>query len=125
MRSITGGAGVAVVIDGVGHDTWTASLDSLAPRGLMISYGNASGPVPAVEPGELGRRGSLFLTRPSLFDYYSTSTERARGAARLFELIGADAIRVATDQRYPLADAARAHSDLEARATTGSTLLIP
>lgn len=125
VRDLTGGAGVPVVFDGVGASTWDGSLGALAKRGLLISFGNASGVVPAFATGELARRGSLFLTRPTLFDYFDTPAEKEAGAARLFALINDGSIDVRIAQRYPLGDAARAHADLEARRTTGSTVLIP
>ncbi len=125
VREITGGAGVPVVLDGVGAATFEASLASLARRGMLVSYGNASGPVPPLELARLARMGSLFVTRPTLFDYYMSRSEKEAGAARLFALIAAGSIKVRIDQRYPLQDAARAHTDLEERRTTGSTLLIP
>jgi NADPH2:quinone reductase len=125
VRAITGGRGVPVVYDGVGKDTFFAPLDSLAPRGLMVSYGNASGAVPPFSPLELARRGSLFLTRPVLFHYIARPSELARGARELFDVVGSGRVKVRIGQEYALADAARAHRDLEARRTTGSTLLIP
>ncbi|MDO9489015.1 MAG: zinc-binding dehydrogenase, partial [Sphingomonadaceae bacterium] len=125
VRALTGGAGVRVVIDGVGKATFEASLDSLQRRGLLISYGNASGPVGAVDFGILARKGSLFATRPTLFDYYATRAEVEAGTARLFAMIAGGQLKVRIDQRYPLEDAAGAHRDLEARATTGSTILLP
>jgi NADPH2:quinone reductase len=125
VRAITRKKGVPVVYDGVGKDTFFASLDCLRPRGLMVSYGNASGAVPPVSPLELTKRGSLFLTRPTLFHYTAKPSELARGARELFEIVGSGKVKVRIGQTYPLADAARAHRDLEARRTTGSTLLIP
>ena len=125
VRDLTGGAGVPVVLDGVGAATFEASLASLARRGLLVSYGNASGPVPPFELVRLARMGSLFVTRPTLFDYSSTRAEKEAGSARLFGLIGSGAVKVRVDQRFPLADAARAHRALEARRTTGSTVLVP
>lgn len=125
VRELTGGSGVRVVIDGVGKATFEASLDSLSPRGLMISYGNASGVVSSFDLGLLTRKGSLFVTRPSLFAYYATRDEVDAGSARLFDLIRSGALEVRIDQRYALEDAVRAHRDLEARATTGSSVLIP
>ena len=124
-RELTGGAGVPVVFDGVGQDTWQASLDSAAPRGLIVSFGNASGPVTGVSLGVLSQKGSLFVTRPTLFDYYREPGERAAGAARVFELLGNGVLSVTIGQTYPLREAAQAHRDLEARKTTGSTVLIP
>ena len=124
-RELTGGAGVPVVFDGVGQDTWQASLDSAAPRGLIVSFGNASGPVTGVSLGVLSQKGSLFVTRPTLFDYYREPGERAAGAARVFELLGNGVLSVTIGQTYPLREAAQAHRGLEARKTTGSTVLIP
>ena len=125
VRSITKKRGVPVVYDGVGKDSFFASLDSLAPLGLMVSYGNASGAVPPFSPLELTRRGSLFLTRPTLFHYTAKASDLARGARELFEVVSSGKVKVRIGQTYPLAEAARAHQDLEARRTTGSTLLIP
>jgi NADPH2:quinone reductase len=125
VRAITKKRGVRVVYDGVGKDTFFASLDSLEPMGLMVSYGNASGAVPPVSPLELTRRGSLFLTRPTLHHYTARVSDLARGARELFEAVAAGQVRVRIGQTYPLADAATAHRDLEARKTTGSTLLVP
>jgi NADPH2:quinone reductase len=125
VRELTRGKGVPVVYDSVGKDTFTASLDCLRPLGLMVSFGNSSGPVPPVSPLELSRRGSLFLTRPTLAHYTSTKGELNRAARELFELIGRGVIRVRIGQSYALKDAARAHADLEARRNTGSTVLIP
>ncbi len=125
VRAATDGAGVAVVFDGVGQATWEGSLDSLARRGLHIGYGNASGAIGPVDFGILARKGSLFTTRPTLFDYHTTRAEIEGGAGRLLDLIAQGAIEVRVDQRYALADAAQAHRDLEARRTTGSTVLLP
>lgn len=125
VREITGAAGVPVVFDGVGASTFEASLASLARRGLLVSFGNASGPVPPFALGRLAQIGSLFVTRPTLFDYNHSRSEKVDGAARLFALIEAGKIKIRIDQRYPLSEASRAHSDLEARRTTGSTLLLP
>jgi NADPH2:quinone reductase len=125
VRAITRGRGVPVAYDGVGKDTFFASLDSLAPLGLMVSYGNASGAVPPVAPLELTRRGSLFLTRPTLFHYTAKASELARGARELFDVVGSGKVKVRIGREYPLAKAADAHRDLEARRTTGSVLLIP
>jgi NADPH2:quinone reductase len=125
VREITGGAGVRTVLDGVGAASWAASLESLGRRGLMVSYGNASGPVPPFSPLALARGGSLFLTRPTLGDYVATREELQASAARLFEMIRSGALPVRIGARFPLADAADAHRALESRATTGSTLLIP
>jgi NADPH2:quinone reductase len=125
VRAITKKKGVPVVYDGVGKDTWTASLDCLSPRGLMVSYGNASGAVPPVSPLELTRRGSLYLTRPTLFHYIARASELARGARELFDVVGSGRVKVRIGKTYPLADAAAAHRDLESRRTTGSLILIP
>ena len=125
VRELTDGAGAHVVYDGVGKDTWEASLDSLRPRGMMVSFGNASGPVPAFLPLVLTMKGSLFLTRPSLAHYVATREELAASAAAVFEAIRSGAVRVEVRHRYPLAEAARAHTDLEGRRTTGPVVLIP
>jgi NADPH2:quinone reductase len=125
VRRITGGQGVDVVIDGVGKASWESALDSLKRRGLMISFGNASGPVTGVDLGILARKGSLFVSRPTLFDYYATAEERARFGGRVLDMMATGALKIQVNQRYPLAEAARAHEDLAARRTTGSTVLIP
>jgi NADPH2:quinone reductase len=125
VKAITGGAGVRTVFDGVGAASWAASLACLGRRGLMVSYGNASGPVAPFSPLELARGGSLFVTRPTLGDYVATGEELQASAARLFEMIESGAVPVKIGARFPLADAADAHRALEARQTTGSTLLIP
>jgi NADPH2:quinone reductase len=125
VRELTGGAGVQAVFDGIGMATWEASLDSLARRGLLVSYGNAGGVVANVSLGVLAAKGSLFTTRPTLFDYYADPGERQAGVARLWEMIRTGKVRIEIGQRYPLEEAARAHRDLEARKTTGSTVLLP
>lgn len=125
VRKLTRGAGVDVVYDGVGKDTFFASLDSLKPLGLMVSYGNASGPVPAIAPLELTRRGSLFLTRPTLFHYTATRKALEHAARDLFAVVKSGAVKLHIGQSYPLRDAATAHRDLESRRTTGSTILLP
>lgn len=125
VRDLTGGAGVQATFDGVGMATWPASLDSTARRGMVISYDNADAPVTGVALGMLATKGSLFVTRPTLFDYYRKAGERTAGAARLWDLIASGAIDVTIGQSYALEDAAQAHRDLEARRTTGSTLLRP
>ncbi|NJC08984.1 quinone oxidoreductase [Polymorphobacter fuscus] len=125
VRGLTGGRGVDVVFDGVGKATFEASLDCLARRGLNISYGNASGPVGAVDFGILARKGSLFTTRPTMFDYYVDRSEIETYGGRVLDMFASGAIKVHVDQRYALADAAQAHRDLEARRTTGSTVLVP
>ena len=125
VRKLTKGKGVDVVYDGVGRDTFLAALDCLKPRGLMVSFGNASGAVAPVAPLELTRRGSLFLTRPTAGDYLTDSAARRKGARELFSLIRRRKIRVVIGQRFPLREAARAHAELEARRTLGSTVLLP
>jgi NADPH2:quinone reductase len=125
VRELTGGAGAHVVYDSVGKDTFFASLDCLRPLGTMVTYGNASGPVPPVAPLELARRGSLFLTRPILFHYIARRADLERASRELFEVIGRGAVRIEIGQTYALQDAAQAHRDLEARRTIGSTVLIP
>ena len=125
VRELTRGKGAAVVYDSVGKDTFQGSLDCLRPLGLMVTFGNASGPVPPVPPLELSRRGSLFLTRPTLFHYIATRGELHRGARELIDLVSRGVIRLRIGQTYPLAEARQAHIDLEARRTTGSTVLIP
>jgi NADPH2:quinone reductase len=125
VKEITKGKGVPVVFDGVGKDTWMASLDSLQPRGLMASFGNASGPVAPVSIGILNTKGSLFLTRPSLGAYTATRKDLEASAKSLFGMIKSGKVKVAIDQKYPLADAAKAHRDLESRKTTGQTILVP
>jgi NADPH2:quinone reductase len=125
VREITGGKGVPVVYDGVGKDTFQASLDSLAVRGMFVSFGNASGPVPAFEPIVLSTKGSLYFTRPTLFSYTLTREELLESANALFDVVAKGAVKIAVNQSYPLKDAAQAHRDLQARKTTGSTVLIP
>jgi NADPH2:quinone reductase len=125
VRALTGGEGVNVVLDGVGAASWSASLGSLARRGLLVTYGNASGPVPPFGALDLTKAGSVFVTRPTLFDYIATPEELRASAARLFELVEGGQVPVRIGARYPLDDAAQAHRDLAARATTGSVILIP
>jgi len=125
VREITGGAGVPVVYDSVGKETWSGSLDCLAVRGMMVSFGNSSGAVPAFEPGILSAKGSLYLTRPTLFHYTRTSEELQKTADDLFEVIVSGAVKIAVNQRFRLADAAAAHEALHSRATTGATVLLP
>lgn len=125
VRALTGGSGAHVVYDSVGQDTFFASLDCLRPMGMMVSFGNSSGPVPPIAPLELARRGSLFLTRPTLFHYIARRSELERGARELFEVVGRGAVRIEIGQSYALQDAGHAHRDLEARRTIGSTVLIP
>jgi NADPH:quinone reductase len=125
VREITGGAGVRVTFDGVGMATWAASLDSTGRRGLIVNYGNADAPVGGVNLGILAQKGSLYNTRPTLFDYYADPVERAAGADRVFDMIRRGVIAVTIGQIYALEDAAQAHRDLEGRRTTGSTVLRP
>jgi NADPH:quinone reductase len=125
IREISGGQGADVVYDSVGKDTFFASLDSLRPLGLMVSFGNASGPVPPIQPLELSKRGSLFLTRPTLFHYIARRAELVRAARELFDVIGRGVVRIEIGQTHALRDVAQAHRDLEARRTVGSTVLIP
>jgi NADPH:quinone reductase len=125
VREITGGAGVAAAYDGVGAATLEASLSSLARRGILVSYGNASGPAPAVEPLRLSRGGSLYLTRPTLFDYVTTPEELDDSAQALFALIEKGAIKIEIGQTFALKDARAAHEALQGRETIGSSLLIP
>jgi NADPH2:quinone reductase len=125
VRGLTGGSGVDVVLDGIGRDTFEGSLDSLKKRGLYVSYGNASGPVGEVDFGILARKGSLFATRPTLFDYYASRQELETHGGRVLSLLGSGALKLTIGQRYPLADIAQAHRDLEARKTIGSTVILP
>jgi len=125
VKEITAGRGVPVVYDSVGKDTWPMSLDCLSPLGMMVSFGNASGPIPAVNTGDLASRGSLFFTRPTLMSYTATRADLVASANDLFEAVTSGKVKIEIKQRYPLAEAAQAHRDLEARLTTGSTLLIP
>lgn len=123
VREATDGRGVDTAFDGVGAASWSASLASVARRGLLVTYGNASGPVPPFSPLELSKAGSIFVTRPTLFDYATTREERLDLAGLLFDRILAGDVRIAIDQRFALTDAAEAHRALEARRTTGSTIL--
>jgi NADPH2:quinone reductase len=125
VRNVTGGGGVDVVYDGVGKDSWTASLACLKQRGLMVSFGNASGAVPPVSLLDLSRGGSLYVTRPTLFDYIATPCALAHTADRLFDRMARGVVKAVIGQRFALADAAQAHRALEARATTGATILVP
>ena len=125
VREITGGKMVPVVYDGVGKDTFEMSLDCLAPLGLLTSFGNASGAVPPVDIGILNQKGSLFVTRPSLAAYTASDEDLAMTAADLFDVMAKGAVKADVRQEYALADAAQAHRDLEARKTTGATVLIP
>lgn len=125
VRELTGGEGVAAVYDSVGKDTFMASLDSLRPHGVMVTFGNATGPVDPVAPVELAKRGSLFLTRPILFDFIGTRESLLAAAGELFAVIASGAVKISINQRYALKDAAQAHIDLENRKTTGSTIFLP
>lgn len=124
VAEITGGAGVPVVYDGVGKDTFQGSLKSLARRGVLVTYGNASGPVPPFAPLELGAK-SAWITRPRLFDYIVTTEELDESAAALFEVLASGAVKIEIGQRFPLAEARAAHEALEGRKTTGATVLVP
>jgi len=125
VKRLTGGAGVPVVYDSVGKDTFGASLDCLAPLGLMVTYGNSSGPVPPVDLGILSAKGSLFLTRPTLATYTASRHDLVAGAEDLFDAVTSGAVKIRVNQTFALKDAAAAHTALEARQTTGSTVLIP
>ncbi|MGB7480913.1 MAG: quinone oxidoreductase [Burkholderiaceae bacterium] len=125
VKEITEGRGVPVVYDSIGKDTFTGSLDCLAPLGMMVSFGSASGPVPPFGLQELASRGSLFVTRPTLFTYTARRADLEEMAADLFGMVEGGKIKIEINQRYALADVAQAHRDLEARKTTGSTILIP
>ena len=120
---ITGGAKLPVVYDSVGRDTFMGSMDCLRPRGLMVSFGNASGPVDPISPLLLSQKGSLFLTRPTLFHYIGTRAELEAAAGELFEMVASGKVKVEVKQRFPLKDAGAAHRALEARQTSGSTVL--
>lgn len=125
VKELTGGQGVPVVYDSVGKATFEGSLDCLRPRGLMVTFGNASGAVPAFEPGILSTKGSLFLTRPTLVHYTATRSDLLAAARELFDVVTGGHVKISVNQTYPLAETARAHRDLEARKTTGSTVLLP
>lgn len=125
VRELTGGEGVAVVYDSIGKDTFMDSLACLRPLGMMVTFGNASGPVAPFDPGLLGKMGSLFLTRPSLFAYSALRDDLLMMAEELFSVVLSGQVRLSINQRFPLQDAATAHRELEARRTTGSTVLVP
>lgn len=125
VRSLTDGRGVDVVYDAVGQSTFIASLDSLKPKGMMVSYGQASGPIAPFSMAELAKRGSLYLTRPSLMDYMRDDATYQKAAAALVAKLSDGSLKIAAPKTYPLADAARAHAALEARETTGSVVLLP
>jgi NADPH2:quinone reductase len=125
VKEITGGKGVKVVYDSIGKDTFERSLDCLRPLGLMVTFGNSSGPVPPFPLGSLGARGSLYVTRPTLFTHMATRESAQAMADELFEVVESGKVHIRIAQRYPLAQAAQAHRDLEARKTIGSTVLLP
>ena len=125
VKKLSKGLGAHVVYDGVGKDTFTESLDSLRKRGMMVLYGSASGPVPPFSPGELVKRGSLFLTRPTMFDYTESREDLEAIARETFAAVKKGWIKVRINQRYKLADAAQAHRDLESRKTTGASVIVP
>jgi NADPH2:quinone reductase len=125
VKAITGGAGVKVVYDSVGKDTFEGSLNVLRPFGLLASFGNASGPVPPFAPGILGAKGSLYVTRATLFSHMASREATQSMADDLFAVVGSGAVKIRIDQRYPLAEVARAHTELEARNTTGCSVLLP
>ncbi len=125
VRELTGGKGVPVVYDGVGQATLESSLDSLSPFGLLVSFGSASGPVKNFDIGVLAAKGSLYLTRPGLMTYVASNEALQANAADLFEIVGSGAVKIKVKQTYALADAAKAHQDLEGRITTGSSILLP
>lgn len=125
VREITGGAGVPVVYDSVGADTFMKSLDCLRPLGMMVTFGQSAGPVEPLDTQELSKRGSLFLTRPTLFTYVAQRADLLRSAGELFDMVESGKLRIEVNQTYALRDAARAHADLAERRTTGSTVLLP
>lgn len=125
VREITNGAGVDVVYDSIGKDTFPLSLDCLKPLGLWVSYGAASGPIANFDIGILGKKGSLFATRPTLFTYIAKREDLVATSNELFDLVGRGIVKIPVNQTYPLREAAQAHLDLEARKTTGSTVLLP
>jgi NADPH2:quinone reductase len=125
VKELTGGAGVAAVFDSVGKSTFAASLDSLRPRGMLVVFGQSSGVVPPFDISQLNAKGSLFLTRPTLFHYTATREELLQSASALFDVVRSGAVKIQIGQTYALRDAAKAHDDLEGRQTTGSSLLLP
>jgi NADPH2:quinone reductase len=125
VRELTGGKGVPVVYDSVGKDTWERSLDCLSPLGLMVTFGNASGPVPPVNLGQLALKGSLYVQRPTLGSYLSSREASQQMADELFAVVTSGKVKIPVERRYPLAEAAKAHRDLEGRTTTGAGVLIP
>ena len=125
VKEITGGKGCDVVYDSIGADTFPKSLDCLKPLGLFVTFGNASGPIANLEPGMLAQKGSLYVTRPTLFTYTAEREDLVANANDLFDVVGKGAVKIAVNQTYPLAEAEQAHRDLEARKTTGSTIFKP
>ncbi len=125
VREITEGKGVPVVYDSIGRDTFEASMASLAPRGMFVSFGQSSGPITSFNPGLLAQGGSLYFTRPSLANYIATSADLEQSGRRVIEMVGSGKVKINVNQTYKLSDIVRAHSDLEARKTTGSTVLLP
>ena len=125
VKAISGGKGVPVVYDGVGKSTWEGSLDCLRPRGLMVTFGNASGPVAPVNLGILASKGSLFVTRPTLATHIASRADLVERSNALFDIVKSGKVKIETTAKYKLADAAQAHRDLEGRKTTGSVVLIP
>jgi NADPH2:quinone reductase len=125
VKEITKGKGVPVVYDSVGKDTWSGSLDCLAPRGLMVSFGNSSGAVGPVDLGILSAKGSLYVTRPTLMSYTGTRKELLASANALFKMVASGKVKIRVNQKYKFDDVIQAHRDLEGRKTTGSTVLIP
>jgi len=125
VKKLTDGEGVVAVYDSVGRDTFFASLDSLRPHGTMVTFGNSSGPVDPFAPSELAKRGSLYVTRPILFNFVNTRDRLLHACSELFEVVANRAVKIRIGQTYALKDAAQAHRDLEARKTTGSTILLP
>jgi NADPH2:quinone reductase len=125
VREITNGEGVPVVYDSVGKATLAGSLDSLRPRGMMVSFGNSSGPIAALDPAELQKRGSLYFTRPTLMTYTAKRDDLLASAKALFDVVSSGHVKITINQTYALKDTAQAHRDLEGRKTTGSTVLLP
>ena len=125
VRELTEGQGVPVVYDGVGQATLDASLDSLQPRGLLVSFGNSSGPVKNFDLGILSAKGSLYVTRPTLMTYVASDADLQASASDVMDVIGSGKVKMTVNQRYPLGDVQKAHEDLEARRTTGATVLLP
>ena len=125
MKELTGGKLCDVVYDSVGKDTYPMSLDCIKPLGLFVTFGNASGSIAGIDPGVLGAKGSLYVTRPSLMSYVATRADLVETANELFDVVKKGIVKIAVNHTYPLKDAAQAHRDLEARKTTGSIVLLP